>query len=321
MAAVTTAVVVVTAAIVIAVRGCAGPVCDPVRYPDGGVTIATGGTQGVYYGYGSAYASALRGDLPGLRVRLVASAGSVDNLQRLAEGTSQLAFISADTADRIDRIEAAARRGTDIRALARVYDEYVQIVVRADSTIDSLDDLRGRTVSTGSQRSSVEVTAGRLLEAAGMNPDRDLKRRRLGIDDSVSELRAGRLDAFFWVGGLPTRGIVTLAGDVPLRLLPVASYVNALRRFGTFYRPATVPSATYKTRGDTATIAVPSYLLVAGSLDDDLVFRMTSVLFSRRSRIGETVASARLLDPRSAISTEPVALHPGAERYYRSIKP
>ncbi len=303
-----------------------GPAFNTISYPPGGMTIATGGSGGVYFAYGSAYKQVLGQEMPGLKVRLATTAGSVDNLGRMARGEVQMAFISADTAFKIGEFaqDGAGRqeKTADIRALARVYDEYVQIVVRADSPIRTMADLRGKRVSTGSRGSSVEVTASRLLAAADIDPVRHLRRHQLGIDESVALLRSGGLDAFFWVGGLPTRAIATLSSDLRVRLLPLGSYVNRLRgTFGTFYRRATVPASAYPGVAETETVAVPSYLLVSGSLGPDLVYELTRVLFDGRPRIAATVPSARLLDTRSAIATGPVPLHPGALRYYRAMKP
>lgn len=306
----------------VALRGCREPVCDPVQYPSNGIRISTGGVGGVYEAYGLALEDVLHDELPDLTVHVDNSSGSVDNLKRLANGRADLAFISADTAFKVASIEEEAGAPGRIRAVARVYDEYVQVVVRSDSPIKSLADLRGKRVSVGSQGSSVEITAQRLLDAAGIGNERDLRRRSYSVKESADQLAAGTLDAFFWVGGLPTQAVAQLASRLPIRLLPVDRYVDALhRRYGSFYQLATVPTGTYTNVGDTRTAAVPSYLLASRTLDDDLVFRLTGALFTHRTRIAEVVPSGRVLDVRSAISTEKIPLHEGAMRYYRSIKP
>jgi hypothetical protein len=182
-------------------------------------------------------------------------------------------------------------------------------------------DLRGLRVSTGSVGSSTELTAGRVLEAVGLNADRDLHRSRLGINDSVAALRSGQIDAFFWSGGIPTFGISELAEAVSIRLVPLGEQVNELRKKYEFYRRAVVTSATYHAVPQAVTIGLPNYLVVAGDLDEKLVYALTRVLFQRRSEIALKVPSGRLLDARSAISTVPIPLHPGAARYYRDTKP
>ncbi|SHM45067.1 TAXI family TRAP transporter solute-binding subunit [Cryptosporangium aurantiacum] len=322
MLLVTVVALAIAAVGLVALRGCREPVCDPVHYPPGGIRISTGGVGGVYEAYGLAFEEVLADELPELRVRVDNSSGSVDNLTRLAGGRADLTFISADTAFRIPALEEAAGAPGRIRAVARIYDEYVQVVVRQDAPIRTLSDLRGKRVSVGSQGSSVEITARRLLAAAHMDDNRDIVRRGYGVSESARLLAAGDLDAFFWVGGLPTAAVATLAGTVPIRLLPIERYVATLQgQYGSFYQLATVPEGTYTGVPDTRTAAVPSYLLASRALDDDLVYRLTAALFSHRTRIADVVPSGRVLDVRSAISTATVPLHPGAVRYYRSVKP
>ena len=304
-----------------AVPGCAATARDQVRYPDGGITIASGSTAGVYYGYATEYARVLRQDLRGLKVKVVTTSGSVDNLIRLDGNTAQLGFATADTAYNATDSKATYPASKDLRAIARIYDEYLHLVVPANSKVRSIRDLHGLRVSTGAVKSSTEVTAGRTLEAVELDAERDLKRHRLGLDGSIQAFRNGQIDAFFWSGGLPTSGIKDLASRLPIRLVPLGEQVNWLRRhYGTYYRRAEVPSTTYPDVQQAVTVGVPNYLVVSGDLEERLVYELTRVLFQYRREIGAKVPSGRLLDARSAISTMPVQLHPGAERYYRDVK-
>lgn len=306
----------------VALRGCTGLLCEGIEYPPAGIRIATGGLGGVYAEYGQAYEQVLSEELPGLKVQLDYSNGSVDNLTRLAQGKADLTFISADTAYEISELEREAHATGRIRAIARVYDEYVQVVVRQDSPIRTLADLRGKRVSTGSPGSSVEITASRLLAIAKLNGPNAVHRVQLSVSESAFGLETGALDAFFWVGGLPTGAISALGNQVPIRLLPMDEYVEPLRaQYGAFYQLATVPEDTYVDLSDTKTVAVASYLLVSSSLNSELVKRLTSALFQHQAEIAAKVPSGRVLDLRSAINTAPVPLHPGAIRYYRSVKP
>ena len=168
----------------------------------------------------------------------------------------------------------------------------------------------------------MQVTARRVLAAADIDDDLGIVRREYGVAESAKFLRQGLIDAFFWVGGLSTSALTDLASETPIRMLPVDRYVDELRtQYGSFYQLATIPSSTYTGVPDIRTIAVPSYLLVSSRLSDELVFRLTSALFTHRTRIATVVPSGRVLDLRSAISTASIPLHPGAARYYRSVKP
>ncbi len=303
-----------------ALAGCAAANRNEVRYPAAGITIASGSAQGVYSGYAEAYRRALGQDVPDLRVKVVHTNGSLDNLDRLGSGRAQLGFATADTA--YQATIGPSQPAPNLRAIARIYDEYLHLVVPASSPVRSARDLRGLRVSTGAERSSTELTAGRVLDAAGIAPEKDLVRRRFGLDASVAALRDGRIDAFFWSGGLPTPGIGDLAATTPIRLVPLDDQVNTLRaKYGAVYRRATVPSTTYPQVPQAVTVGVPNYLVVTGDLDARLVYQLTQVLFRHRGTIGAKVPSGRLLDARSAISTMPIPLHAGAERYYRDQKP
>jgi TRAP transporter TAXI family solute receptor len=301
-------------ALVLALTACTGT-SRPTRVTEGHLTIASGGTTGVYYAYAGQLRRILAEEVPGLTTDVVSTAGSGENIDRLSDNRAQLGF---STADSVYDSGAAGK----LRAIARVYDEYIHVVVRAGSPARSVRDLKGLRVSTGSPSSSTELVAERVLGAVGLDADRDLTRSGLGITEAPAALRAGRIDAFFWSGGLPTPAIRNLAAAVPIRLLPVGDQASDLRRkYGTYYRRATIPPATYAGVGQTITIGVPNYLLVATAVDDATVYRITQVLFLRRSEIAKEVPSGQRLDSRSAISTMPVRLHPGAERYYREAKP
>jgi TRAP transporter TAXI family solute receptor len=296
----------------------------PGRGPDvpaGTVELATGSTQGVYYRYGTALAGVVDSELPGVRVRVRSTEGSVANLRRVAAGQSAFAFAAADAA-----ADAVAGQGSfgsplPIRAVARVYDEYIHLVVRADSPLRTARDLRGRRVSVGQAGSGTEIMANRLLAVVGLDPRRDLRAAHLGIDDSATALHDGRIDAFFWQGGLPTAGVVSLAGQVRIRLLPLGDFAAGLRRYSPAYRSAAVPAGSYPGVPPVSTVALPSYIVTRADADPDLVYQLTRLLFASRERIVHTVSLAGVLDARAAIETFPLELHPGAVRYYRDRKP
>jgi uncharacterized protein len=308
-------------AVALTSTGCTDGVRERVEYPESGITIASGSSQGVYHGYAEAYRRAIAADLPGLKVRVEQTSGSLDNLDRLGRGSAHLGFATADTAYLATDRRSTAAPTRNLRAIARIYDEYLHLVVPAASPVQAAKDLHALRVSTGADRSSTELTAGRVLKAARLDVTKDLQRRRLGLDDSIAALRAGTIDAFFFSGGLPTPGIRDLAKTMPIRLVRLGDQVSDLRTsYGAIYRRGTVSSSTYENVDQTDTVGVPNYLVVSGDLDDRLVYELTAVLFRHRGRIGATVPSGRLLDARSAISTMPIPLHDGAKRYYRDTK-
>jgi hypothetical protein len=280
--------------------------------------IATGLADGVYYLYGRRLAYWIDHRLAGVRAPVDSTTGSVDNLYRLSTGRDRLGFVAADAA-------GAAASGpagrAPVRALARLYDDYVHLVVAASSRARSIDDLRGRRVSLGAAGSGVELVARRVLAAAGLTPGKDLRQVRMGLEDSAAGLRAGRIDAFFWSGGLPTTGMTRVARQMSIRLIPIGALVPVIReRNGPYYRAAAIPQGTYPGVDAAVTLALANYLVAPASLDEGLVCRVTEILIRKRDAIAAGVPSAELLDVRNAIQTEPISLHPGALRYYRSIK-
>ena len=298
--------------------GAAASACG-TDFADTRLTLGTGGSQGVYYALGGALADAWQEqlDLP-RRPTVRVTAGSVENLTLLASGAVDVIFSAADVADTAK--DAPSPPGRAPRALARIYDDALQVVVPADSPITLLSQLRGRQVSVGATDSQVIVAARRLLDAAGLSAQRDLTASELGIDESIAALRDGHIDAFFWSGGLPTNGLAALAAQHPIRLLDLSPVVPALRAAYPVYDVGTVPTATYGIPAPVTTLFVRNFLLVAAAMPDELAEALVGGLFAERERLVRANPAGRVIDTRSAIGTQPVPLHPGAERFYRSAK-
>ncbi len=277
--------------------------------------VAGGGVSGVYYGYGSALADVLSEDFE-VDVQVIETAGSIDNLQRIGRGEAMAGFTQSDAAADAVHGRGAFAESVPIWALARLYDEYVHVVVRAESAISELVDLAGRRVSLGAPGSGVHVVSARILDAAGVGPVDD---RELDLADSLVALESGEIDAFFWVGAVPTPTVSALGTDVALRLVPIpAAVVDTVgRQHPGVYRFADLPVSAYDWAAPTKTLAVPNYLVVAESMDPDLARRILATLFDARSQLTARVPAAALLDRRSAIFTDSLELHDGAVAYYR----
>lgn len=282
--------------------------------------LAAGSPTGVYHDYGSHLATELS---RGLDVDLTAevTAGSVDNLLRVSAGEALLGFAQGDAAADAVAGTGAFTEPLDVQAVARLYDEYLQIVVRDDSAVEDLADLSGRTISLGAENSGVNVIATRVLHAAGVAAD-VIDDPQLDLGGSIAAMERGEIDGFFWVGGLPTPGIADLAETIDVRLLPVEQdWVNAVNeRYSHAYRPADVPAGTYGLDAAVTTLAVPNYLVTVGSTPPGVVHDLVAGLFAARTTLAADVPAAALLDRRSAIFTGPVPLHPGAEQYYRDLR-
>jgi len=291
------------------------------EYRPGPLRIATGGAGGVYYAYGQGIAGAVRADLPGLVPEVLSTGASVDNLRLIGAGRAEVAFTLADSAAAALRGQPPFDTALAVTALARLYENYLHVVVRVDGPVGDLAGLAGRRVSLGASGSGTEVIANRLLGVLGVDPLRDLSAVQLGVDDSAAQLAAGALDAFFFSGGLPVAAVTDLSRRVAIRLLDVSAVVAKLRlAYGEFYAERTIPVSAYGLPAAVTTIGVPNYLVVGGAMAEPLAYRLTRLLFTRRDMLSAAHPEARRLDRGAAIATYPLPLHPGAARYYREAK-
>jgi uncharacterized protein len=295
------------------------PACSS-RFASVRLTLATGGTQGVYYNLGNSLADAWQAQL-GLDARpvVLSTAGSVDNLERLASRTADVVFSQVDTAaDQL--VRTAADDPASPRALARIYDDVVHVVVPASSAATTLPDLRGARVSVGAPDSGVRVIAERLVAVAGLSPASDFQALQLGINDSVDAMASGDIDAFFWVGGLPTRGVTALSEQLPIRLLNLEDLVTPVRAAYPVYAAGTVPAQTYGIPDPITTLLVRNFLVVRADMPDDVASALVDGLFAAQEQLAAVSPAALTIDLRAAIGTQPVPLHPGAERFFRDEK-
>ncbi|MER5212663.1 TAXI family TRAP transporter solute-binding subunit [Streptomyces sp. NPDC002838] len=293
--------------------------------PGGTVTFSTGTRAGVYYAYGDLLRTALHKDMPNLKVRLQTSPGSQENVARVATGQADFAIAAADA---VETYKIGDGTGADrLRGVARLYDDYIQLVVPPDSDIRSVADLRGKRVAIGLPDSGVRLIANAVLRAAGIDPEEDITPSSDGIDTGPKRLGHG-LDAFFWSGGLPTGGLARLAERSAFRFVPIdAAFVARLHKQGgaaRYYRTTVMPVSAYPNiqNGEPVpTLAVSNLLVTRKDMDPRLTEWLTRTVINSRDNIGATVHSAQLVDVRTAIYTDPLALHDGARRYYRSVKP
>ncbi|MGW6703412.1 TAXI family TRAP transporter solute-binding subunit [Streptomyces sp. NPDC054956] len=299
----------------------------PFGEPDlkGDLTFSTGVQNGVYHLYGQLLEQELAENMPGVRVRLETSEGSQQNLKRVAAGEADFTVATADAVFKyqLDRKPGAER----LRGCARLYDDYVQLVVPAGSPVQTARDLRGKRVAVGQNGSGVRLISERLLTAAKLDPARDVTPVAIGIDTMPAELEAGRIDAFFWSGGLPTNAVRELSERFEIRLVQLGDLVQTLQESGSparYYRAAVMPQDAYAMARNTsavATVAVPNLLVTREDTGAELTEQFTRTVIDSRDRIGGQVHAAQLVDLRTAIYTDPLKLHEGAARYYRSVKP
>ncbi|GAB2789903.1 TAXI family TRAP transporter solute-binding subunit [Streptomyces daliensis] len=293
--------------------------------PGGTVTFATGVPTGVYARYGTLLKERLARELPRVDLRLQSSQGSVQNIDRVASGKAAFTIAAADA---VATYRAKRGPGADrLRACARLYDDYMQLIVPAGSTVRSAKDLKGLSVGVGQERSGVNLIAGRLLRAAGLDIEHDVHAVRAGIDHMPELMEDGELDAFFWSGGLPTTAVERLAARSDIQLVQLGDLVPALHAQQPetrYYRAAVMPPDAYPSvqRGESVkTVAIANLLVTTDRTDAALTEGITRSVIGSRDQIGREVHAAQKVDLRTAIYTDPLPLHEGARRYYRSEKP
>ncbi|MFD3658102.1 TAXI family TRAP transporter solute-binding subunit [Streptomyces sp. 24-1644] len=294
--------------------------------PTGTLTFSTGVRNGVYQRYGERLEGALAKDMPAVSIQLQTSEGSQQNIERVATGKADFTIATADAvANFMQNGRPGAQR---LRACARLYDDYVQLIVPRDSDVQEVADLRGKRVGVGQPGSGVRLVADRLMSAADLDPAKSVTPVPVGIDTMPDRLANGTLDAFFWSGGLPTNAVQELSERLPIRLVPLEDPLIArLQAVGgstRYYRSAVMPADAYLNaqQGQAVpTVAVANLLVTTDRTDPAMTEAFTRTVIDSRDRIGREVHSAQVVDMRTAIYTDPLPLHEGARRYYRSVKP
>ncbi len=285
-----------------------GPADAPAQ-----LRVATGPPGAVYRAVGGALVQVLAERLPQTRVQEIQTGASVDNLALLASGGTELAFASLDSI--VDGLAKGTPR--DVTAVARLYDSWLQVFVLADSPVLTFPQLQGRPLAAGAAGSGTRFTLDRLDLVAGIQP----QLVNATQTDGAALLAAGRVDGYATLTGVPTPAVRELAPSTRLRMLPLDGYVDQMQdRFGELYTPATLPTSAYPGVAATPTFTVPNLLLAQPDLAPDVVALVAGVLFAERARIAEGHPEANRINVRTGISTGPVRLHPGAERYFRSVK-
>jgi TRAP transporter TAXI family solute receptor len=301
------------------------PACAPGGPDPGGkrrLSIATGGTGGVFYPYGGGVAKVITDSLPNVEATAEVTAASVDNLKFLKQGTSDLAFTMSDAAQDavLGRDDFKDFGAIPLRTLAVLYSSYTHLVTLADSGITDVAQLKGRTVSMGAAGSGTSTLGYRILGASGI-ASTDIRSQSLGVAQSVDALKDGKIDAFFWNGGLPTASVLDLVNTPRIRarfIATDATLPQLEKTYGTnLYYRATIPKGMYQQDSDVPVVGVAVLLVVSETMPDDLAHDITRVLFEKQPELAAIHPQAKVLSVKTATTGSPIPFHPGAIRYYR----
>ena len=287
------------------------------------LSIATGGTGGVYYPLGGGMANVFSKNIPGMTATAEVTGGSVDNMRLIGTGKPYIALTQADAA--IDAYNGEGKfKGTKIpvRAMMMLYTNLMHAVTIEGTGINTINDLKGKRVSTGSPGSATEVFAFRVLEAAGMDPQKDVKIERLGASESANAMKDKKIDAFFFVVGLPTSAVTDLAATpgVKIKFLDHANLLPAMtKKNGPLYIADVIPKDTYPgMTADNQATAVANLLVANANMSEQTVYNIVKTIFDKRPdliAVHKTAADITLEKQKPEAS--PIPWHPGAVKYFK----
>jgi TRAP transporter TAXI family solute receptor len=286
------------------------------------ISIATGGTSGVYYPVGGGLAAALSKYVPGMQATAEVTGGSVDNLKLVGTGKAYIGISMTDAAQDAYLGKDKFKSGkVNVRTLDILYPNRMHVVTIEGRGISKMTDLKGKRVSTGAPGSATEVMAFRLIEAAGLDKDKDMKRERLSVAESVNAMKDGKIDVFFWVGGLPTAGVTDLANTpgTKIKLIDHAEFVAAMnKKYGNLYVEDVIPKSMYHGMNtDNKQATVMNILVAHASMDDKTAYNIVKTIFEKRDDLIAVHKEAEnfKLENQKTRAT-PIPFHPGALKYF-----
>lgn len=286
------------------------------------LVIVTGGTGGVFFPYGGGLAKVLSERMTNTQATAQVTGGSVDNVKLLNDGEADIGFSTIDSAyDGFTGTSAYVDEGPqNVRLIARLYDSFLHVVARDGSGIDSIAAMKGRRVSVGSAGSSTESIADRMLAAAGLDPMNDVTRDNLSVAESCGALADGKIDAFFWIGGVPTSAVKDLAaaGQTKLTFIGTATEMAVLKtRYPELYHDQILPAGTYAGQNsDTPGLGVANVLVMPAEADDALVTDILACIFDHLDAVHAIHPEAAELEIAKAYVKGPVPWHSAAEAFY-----
>ena len=286
------------------------------------ISIGTGGTGGVYYPLGGGMAAILSKHVPGMQATAEVTGGSVDNLKLIGTDKPYVGMTMADAG--LDAYKGENKfKGNKIpvRTLMVMYPNRMHVVSVEGRGINKMADLKGKRVSTGSAGSATEVMGFRVLEAAGIDKDKDVKRERLGVAESVNAMKDNKIDAFFWVGGLPTAAVTDLANTpgTKIRMIDHAEVVPKMnQKYGNLYVEDAIPKTVYKGMdADNKQATVMNLLVASENMDEKTAYNIVKTIFEKKAdlvAVHKEAENFKLENQKTAAS--PIPFHPGAAKYF-----
>ena len=285
------------------------------------ISITTGGTGGVYYPMGGGMANILSKYVPGLTATAEVTGGSVDNLKLINAGKSEVGFSMVDAGwEAFEGVDKFKDNKVSVRTLMVLYPNKMHVVTVDGTGINKLSDLKGKRVSTGSAGSGTEIMAMRVLEAVGIDGKKDLRQERLGAAESVNAIKDRKIDAFFWVGGVPTAAVTDLAATpgIKMKLIDHEEAVDAMnKKYGPLYTKGTIPAGSYPGQ-DKANqeVDVWNILVTNDKMSDQMAYTIVKTLFDKKPELVAVHKEAQNIELKNQPGGSPIPFHPGAKKYF-----
>jgi hypothetical protein len=311
---------------------CAPPVATPATSGDQSapaasgaktrLVIVTGGTGGVFYPYGGGLARILTEKLANTEATAEVTGGSVDNMKLVGAGDADIGLSTVDSAYDAVLGEGAYKDTGKIPAatIAVLYTSFLHVVALEEAAITTVADMKGKRVSVGSAGSSTEIAANRILEAAGLDPQADITRDTLSVAESVAAIKDKKIDAFFWIGGLPTSAVTDLVATPNLKVtfIDISQYLQPMvDKYGPVYTAFALPQSVYAgLEADVPGIGIGNILFVNESMSEELVYSILQTIYDNLEEVQQIHPEAAKLTLESAVVGSSIPFHAGAQKYY-----
>jgi uncharacterized protein len=279
------------------------------------ISILTGGTGGTYYPLGGSFASIIK-DATGIDANAETSGASAENMTTLKNGDAEIAFSQTDIASYAaeGKLMFENNKVENVKAIATLYPETIQIVTTKESGITSVEDLKGKKVSVGAPGSGTVANAEQILEVHGMTFE-DIQKQDLSFDESTQGIQDGTIDAAFVTAGTPTGAVESLGATEDVVIVPIEQdKIDAIIEKYPFYVKDEVPSGTYGLESAVTTVAVQAMLVASSDLVDDVVYEITKAIFENLDKV--THAKGKLIKVENALNGVGIDVHPGAQKYF-----
>jgi TRAP transporter TAXI family solute receptor len=285
------------------------------------LSIATGGTGGIYYPLAGGFGSVIAKEIPGVTATAEVTGGSLDNMKLIGSGNADVAFTQVDTA--VDAVNGKDKfpKKLPIRALVVMYPNLMQVVTLEGNGITKFADMKGKRISTGAPGSGTEIFAFRIIEGMGMDKDKDMTRERLSAAESGNALKDRKIDAFMFVAGVPTSAITDVAASPGLKMLLIdhdEAVAKMTAKYGPAYAPAVIPKGSYPGQEkESKVIAVWNIMTVREDFPEDLAYKLTKIMLEKREDLGRVHKEALNIKVENQSSKNAgIPWHPAAIKYF-----